>query len=526
MYRQASFLVLIIFSIDISANTNYKTPQEICLEYGVKDNGKLLKSIDDVSHLNKTKLSCIVTPKTASEVSEIIRSINKWNKAQEKVHISISGARHSQGGHIASSQGITLDMANLRSVSKPILKNGYWTVKAEAGAFWGDVHNAIRKHEGYSLANKVQQSSTPFTVGGTLSVNAHGRSFSYGSVIHSVEKITVVLPDGKVINASRHENPKIFKQVIGGYGLFGVIIDATLELNENHYLIPESTHFNSSDEYVELLEETLQSTPRNIIKRDKLGAIESLTSAPIAFLFATLSLDSDGFMKKGTSYSYKQRLDVDYSGTTNPDPEPTLFNFKAFATKVGFWLKRNGLLINRAQKEQYKFLKKQDTHLKMLTPPIKPILAASDKEKPDLLQEYFLPVKNMPKFLEHVKGTFLNNGLKLSNASLRFIPKTQDTSLLSYESATQDQLAIVLYFALELNNENISNAKEWTRNLVDKALALNGRYYLPYQQWPTKKQFELAYPNYKKFYEQKVFNDPNEVFSNRFYEFYLNSNAE
>jgi len=155
-------LIIISFSVGLSAEPNYKTPQEICLTQGEKaKNGQALQSINDVSLLNETNLSCIIAPKSAKQVSNIVRSINEWNKTNKKVHISIAGARHSQGGHIASKLGIVLDIKKyLNTVQNPKIKNGIWTVKAEVGALWGDIHSVIRQFEGYSLANKVQQSST------------------------------------------------------------------------------------------------------------------------------------------------------------------------------------------------------------------------------------------------------------------------------------------------------------------------------------------------------------------------------
>ncbi len=517
-------LTLIALSAGVSAEPSHKSPKEICATMGEKEkSGKALQTINDISELNETNLSCIIAPKSSKEVSEIIRAVNEWNKINKRIHISVAGARHSQGGHIASNLGIVLDIKkHLNKVEKPKVKNGLWTVKADAGALWGDVHKAIGQFEGYSLANKVQQSSTPFTVGGTLSVNAHGRSFSYGSVINSVERFTIVLPDGTITSASRTENASLFKQAIGGYGLFGVIVDATLELHENDYLKPKGVHFDSPEEYIALLTKTLKNTPRHAIKRDKSGSLVAENISPIAFLFATLSLDSGGFMTKGTAYTYQQISGVDKTGFVNPDPQSSLFNLRALVTKVGFWLKRKGLFVTTAQKAQYKFLMTQNTRLKVLTPPIEPILAAVSKNKPDLLQEYFIPIRKIPEFLSHVKEVFSNNGVILSNASLRFIPKSQNASLLTYESATEDQLAIVLYFSIELNKNNISEAKIWTQYLVDKSIALKGRYYLPYQQWPSKEQFKKTYPNYNTFKDHKIDADPNEVFSNKFYQYYLN----
>ena len=517
-------LTVIAFSGCASAEPNYKTPQEICDSMGEKaKNGKALQSINDISGLNETILSCIIAPKSSKEISKIIHIVNEWNKTNKRIHISVAGARHSQGGHIASSLGIVLDLKKyLNKVEKPKTKNGLWTVKTDSGALWSDVHRAISQFEGHSLANKVQQSSTPFTIGGTLSVNAHGRSFSYGSIINSVERFTIVLPDGTITNASRTENTSIFKQAIGGYGLFGIIVDVTLELHENDYLKPISVKFNSPEEYIALLTETLKNTPRHTLKRDKSGSLVAENLSPIAFLFATLSLDSGGFMTKGTAYSYQQTSSVDKTGAVNPDPQPSLLNLRALVTKIGFSLKRKGFLVTTAQKAQYKFLMTQNTRLKVLTPPIQPILAAASKNKPDLLQEYFIPINRTPEFLSHVKKVFSNNNVILSNVSLRFIPKSRDSSVLTYESATEDQLAIVLYFSLKLNKNNIAEAKIWTQELVEKSIALKGRYYLPYQEWPRKEQFMKAYPSFKTFKERKIAADPNEVFSNKFYQYYLN----
>lgn len=514
--------IFLPFTLKAVATPVYTSPQDLCRKLGETTvNGELINSINDVSYLNNTPLSCIVTPESINEISNIVRWVNNWNKTHQKIHISVSGTKHSQGGHIASKLGITLNMKHLNSVQKPVLSNGLWKVQVEAGALWSDVHNAIKKNNDTSLANKVQQSSTPFTVGGSLSVNAHGRSFSYGSIFNSVEKITLVLPSGKITSASRTENPLLFKQAIGGYGLFGVIVKATLELNINHYLKPKSTKFNTLDEYITSLKKTIIETPTHKLKRNHTGQITSLTNSKIAFLFATLSLEKDGFLSQGTAYTYYELPSIDFTGAVNQDPNPSLFNFKALVTKIGFWLKRKGLIVSIAQQAQHRFLMEQDTHLKVLTPPIKPILAASSDTNPDLLQEYFIPVNNMPDFIKYLKEVFGDNKTILSNAALRFIPKSEESPHLNYESKNHDQLAVVLYFSMKPTIENIQKAEKWTQNIVEKALSLNGRYYLPYQQWPSVNQFQQAYPNYKSFKKAKIKNDPNTVFSNRFFEHYF-----
>jgi FAD/FMN-containing dehydrogenase len=209
------------------------SPQKLCKQKGLRNKGDLVHQINDVSLLNETEITCIIQPVSIKEVSEIVSSLHQWNKnldTDKRMSLSIAGTRHSQGGHIANKHGITLDLSKLNQVDKPTQFGTYWEVKVQAGALWSQVHDVIKNNEEISLANKVQQSSTPFSVGGSLSVNAHGRNFHYGSIIHSVRAITLIVPNGDIIYASRKKNNELFRLAIGGYGLFGIIAEVHLEL--------------------------------------------------------------------------------------------------------------------------------------------------------------------------------------------------------------------------------------------------------------------------------------------------------
>ena len=59
-----------------------------------------------------------------------------------------------------------------------------------------------------------------------------------------------------------------------------------------------------------------------------------------------------------------------------------------------------------------------------------------------------------------------------------------------------------------------------TRELIDLTNSLNGRFYLPYQLHYTPEQLESAYPEISAFFEAKKQYDPDELFTNTFYEKY------
>ncbi len=56
-----------------------------------------------------------------------------------------------------------------------------------------------------------------------------------------------------------------------------------------------------------------------------------------------------------------------------------------------------------------------------------------------------------------------------------------------------------------------------SRALIDRALPLGGRYYLPYRLHASQEQFRRAYPQADVFFQLKRKYDPEELFVNQFY---------
>ena len=80
------------------------------------------------------------------------------------------------------------------------------------------------------------QSSNIFSIGGSISVNAHGRDPRYGPMIETINQMDIMLFDGTVKTISQNKNSNLFQAVIGGYGLFGVILEAEIQLTTNQIL--------------------------------------------------------------------------------------------------------------------------------------------------------------------------------------------------------------------------------------------------------------------------------------------------
>ena len=142
--------------------------------------------------------------------------------------VSMAGSHHSQGGQTYTAGGVQFDMRGFRKVLAIDTVEG--TITVESGATWDEVQRALAP---VGLAIKVMQSSNIFTVGGTMSANAHGRDIDVMQMVQVVDRFHLLKADGEVVEVSRVENPELFSLVIGGYGMYGVILDVTLEVTKD-----------------------------------------------------------------------------------------------------------------------------------------------------------------------------------------------------------------------------------------------------------------------------------------------------
>ena len=144
--------------------------------------------VNDVSRLNPITVSAIITPTTTAEISEAVR--------RHDGPISIGGARHSMGGQIAAAQSLHIDMRRFNRVLafSPEAR----TIRVQAGTTWRQIQERIDPSD---LSVKIMQTYANFTVGGSLSVNGHGRYVGLGPLIRSVRSIELVLADGSVVEA-------------------------------------------------------------------------------------------------------------------------------------------------------------------------------------------------------------------------------------------------------------------------------------------------------------------------------------
>lgn len=162
------------------------------------------QTINDASCLNETRVYDIITVKTIDDIRKALEFAR-----QKNLHISVSGVRHSMGGQAFYNDAIVLDMMHFNRIIA--LNENAKTITVESGATWHQIQLFLHEK---NLAVKAMQSSDIFTVGGSVSVNAHGMDQNVGSIAGTIRSCTLMLADGSIQKISRTENSELFNALL------------------------------------------------------------------------------------------------------------------------------------------------------------------------------------------------------------------------------------------------------------------------------------------------------------------------
>lgn len=437
--------------------------------------------VNDVTQLNPILVAKVETPQTIDELQNIIKTTDK--------PVCIGGGRFSMGGQTASPHCLHIDMRKLNKVLDFSAQDKI--IKVQAGIRWCDIQHHIDQHD---LSIKIMQTYANFTVGGSLSVNCHGRYLGLGPVILSVKSLDVILANGELIHTSPSEKPEIFYSSVGCYNAIGVIANVELELTEN--VAVRRSH---------------KKMQRSEYKK---------------FFFNNIRENKDVVFHNGDIYPplYKNVRAVSWSKTNEKPTEKTRlmplasaypierYFIGAFSkSKFGKWRREFIIdpIIFSSKKIHWRNYEAGYDVLE-LEP-------ESRKESTYVLQEYFVDVEKFDDFATLMSEIFIRYNVNVINVSIRHA-KTDSGSLLAW--ARKEVFAFVVWYKQGTTEMDKSKVAVWTRELIDAVTSLNGSYYLPYQPHATREQFHKAYPNAQKLFELKKKLDPDYKFRNIIWDTY------
>jgi len=439
--------------------------------------------VNEVTGLHPVVVDRVVKPKT---IADVVRAVQSTPGP-----VSIGGARHSQGGQIASEESLHLDMRGFNRIVSFDPERRLITV--QAGATWRDIQEKIDPE---GLAVSIMQSYANFTVGGSLSVNCHGRYVGAGPLILSVKSLKIVLADGRVVTASPQAHPDLFYAAIGGYGGIGVIVEAILQLADNTRIKRDSRVMPISqyrDFFFSEIRNSKDAVFHNAdIYPPALGKVRAVT-----------------WSKTDEAVTTPTRLvprDLDYGR------ERFQIAFVAGAPFALGKLFREYLAEPRIYRERPVVWRNYEASLD--TDELEP---KSRRKKTDVLQEYFVPVRSFDAFYPKMMEILRHHRVNVINISIRHARKDPGSKL---AWAREEVFAFVLYYRQNTSEKGRQAVGVWTKELIDAVLSAGGTYYLPYQIWATPEQFARAYPNAPEFFAIKRRVDPTNKFRNKLWDAY------
>lgn len=450
--------------------------------------------LNDVhSRLNRTAVACVVPVRSLPGLQAAVRAARERGKP-----VSVAGGRHAMGGQQFGSGALHLDTRPMRQVLSFDRESGL--VEVEAGMCWDELVHWTVAHqpepELWGIAQK-QTGANRIALGGSIAANAHGRGLTLRPLVADIESFTLVDARGEVRTCSRTRNPELFRLVVGGYGLFGVVYSVTLRLARRMRL----------ERVVEVR-----------------GA-EDLSDAFAArirdgFLYGDFQFDVDAtaptFLRRGVFSCYRPverapgasvpqrelRVDelVELLHLAHVDKRTAFERYAAFYLSTSgqvYWSDTHQLA---AYPEGYH--DEVTRRLGMRTPGT------------EMISELYVPRRELGSFLEDAAAALREEHADVIYGTIRLIERDGE-SFLAW--AREPWACVVFNLHVEHSPAGIANATGAFRALIDVARGRGGSYYLTYHRWATREQLLACHPRFPEFLALKRKHDPEERFRSDWY---------
>ncbi|MDQ3242433.1 MAG: FAD-binding oxidoreductase [Gemmatimonadota bacterium] len=460
--------------------------------------------VNDIhSRLNATRVHEIVRPDSVDALQSVIRSARREGRS-----VTLSGGRHAMGGQQFAAGATLIDMNGLARVIDFDRVAG--EIEVEAGIQWPElykhlVESQVNAENKWAFIQK-QTGADKLSIGGALAANVHGRGLKLPPFVGDVLAFTIVAPDGVVSRCNRTENPEVFRAAIGGYGLFGAIVDVRLRLAPRRKV----------QRMVEVID--IDDLPAMFDHRIAEGYQYG------DFQFAT-ELDPEALLRRGVFSCYRPAADLTpmpaRRAALTPEDWRELICLahvdrpRAFEAYASYYLTTSG---------QHYW---SDEHqMSTYIPDYHETLGARLGEYhhgTEMITEIYVPRDALVRFLADVRSDFLERQTDLIYGTIRLIERDTETML---AWAKQAYACVIFNIHVMPDPAGIAKAKEEFRRLIDRGLSYNGSYYLTYHRWAERRQVAEAYPEFLNFLRLKRRLDPDETFQSDWYRHYKNMFAD
>lgn len=451
---------------------------------------------DRHSQLNEARVGEIVAPRSVEELAAFVRSLKRSES------FAIAGGRHAMGGQQFARQAHLLDMRKLNGVLS--LDSEHGVVDVEAGIQWPELIGWLHEHQPgvgrpWSIIQK-QTGADRLSIGGSLSANAHGRGLQLKPMVDDVEALTLLTPQGDLLECSRTVNTELFRLAIGGYGLFGTIATVRLRLMPRTRL----------ERIVELADV------------DELaGKVEQRVADGFLYGDGQFAIDPDSpdFLRRCVFSSYRPvPAGTEFHGEQKKLGEEDWNRLlllthtdktAAFEAYADYYLSTSGQTYWSDTHQLSTYIDDYHTRLDQQT--------GAGGRGTEMISEVYVPRERLPDLMEILKEDFRRHAVNVIYGTVRFIERDDETFL---PWASEAFACIVFNFHVSHVGAGIEKVKHDCRRLIDRALELDGNYFLTYHRWARRDQVEAAYPQFRDFLRFKREHDPDGRLQSDWYRHY------
>jgi FAD/FMN-containing dehydrogenase len=454
--------------------------------------------VNDIhSQLNLTRVNRIIKPRSSNDLRATILTARSEGKA-----ISIAGGRHSMGAQQFGTGTILVDMTGMNRVMSLDAERGI--VEVEAGIEWPElIEYLIKTQSGREKQWGIVQKQTGadrLSIGGALASNVHGRGLRFKPIIDQVESFNLMDHTGAIIRSSRDENSDLFRLVIGGYGLFGIVTSVRLRLWERKK-VQRIVEIRDSKDLMASFEQRIAD---GYLYGD--------------FQFATDS-NLDSFLRRGVFSCYRP-VDPATPITENQ----TRFHPEDWA-RLTYYSHKYKRRVFEAYSKRYVATSSQiywadsqlsGAYVDNYHEELDRKLGAKVKAT-EMITEIYVPRAALFNFLEDARVDLRKQNANLIYGTIRLIEKEEE----SFLRWARESFACVI-FNLHVTHDapGLENAARAFRSLIDLGIKHRGSYYLTYHKFATREQVESCYPQFKEFLGLKLKHDPDELFQSDWYRHY------
>jgi FAD/FMN-containing dehydrogenase len=459
--------------------------------------GDALECNDRHSHLNRTSMRGVIAPRTSSEVSRVVSAAQARGDK-----LAIAGACHAMGGQQFATDAWLLDMRSMNRVIDFDPERAL--IRAQAGITWPDLMRTyIAKQQGREMMWGIRQKQTGadrLTLGGAVAANIHGRGLRYAPFVDDIESLQVVLASGAVVECNRNERAELFRCIVGGYGLFGVVTAVTLRLAPR-VKVQRVVKLCSVEEIIDAFDERIRS-----------GCLYG------DFQFST-ALEDPQFLSRGVFSCYRPvelntPIPLRQLRLTANDWRRLTYlahrnKLRAFAEFADFYQQSSGQIYWSDTHQLSLYL---DDYHGELDRALHAHVRGSE-----MITELYVPRHRLADFMDDVREDFRRHAVDLIYGTIRLIERDTQT-LLAW--AKEPYACVIFNLHVDHTPEAIATSASTFRRLIDIATHHDGSYFLTYHRHATREQLKRCYPQFDAFLAAKRRFDPQKLFQSDWYRHY------